>query len=109
MKKYVNVVGGHLFNVPKDFVKVGQRVQLEREKDNSHDSEAVLVKLDNFGAIGYVANSVPTVVRGCSSAGNICERIGYYAGGEIKFMYSGIVIVEVELRDNERYSADNNL
>ena len=37
------------------------KIRLEKEPDNAYDKEAIMVKLEGRGKIGYVANSPYTV------------------------------------------------
>ena len=61
-KKYFTLTGTkHYYG--SNFLKPGMKVQLEKEPDNEFDPEAILVKLNGLGKIGYVANSPYTVVR----------------------------------------------
>ena len=38
-------------------MKAGMTVELVKEPDNEHDCEAIIVKMDGLGRVGYVANS----------------------------------------------------
>lgn len=60
----------------------GMVVELLREKGNTFDSEAIRVTVIDEQPdcvmrrnVGFVANSVQTVIAGTSSAGNICDRL----------------------------------
>lgn len=69
-KKYVAVVGCRNYFEPK-LLRPGLILKLVKEPENLHDEEAIQVELAPFGKVGYVANSVHTVPRGCASAGRI--------------------------------------
>lgn len=60
-------------------VYLDQKLKLVSEPTNKHDTEAIKV-IDEVSdlQIGYVANSVKTVARGCCSAGRLGElfRVG---------------------------------
>lgn len=72
-KAFVTIVGmDHKFRA--GIIEVGDTVKLTRESGNEKDMEAVAVKYGEK-VVGYVANSVKTNVRGCCSAGNICEWV----------------------------------
>lgn len=62
-------VGAKMFSDNKDL-----EVVLEKEPDNKYDNEAIMVKLPGIGKIGYVANSVNTVIGETYSAGRIYDR-----------------------------------
>lgn len=66
-----------------EFLKPGMKVQLEKEPDNAYDKEAILVKLEGIGKIGYVANSPYTVLGDSVSAGRLYDRIGKKAYGKV--------------------------
>ncbi|GMK38525.1 hypothetical protein PCCS19_15790 [Paenibacillus sp. CCS19] len=78
-----------------DFLKPGQSVCLVKEPENGRDQEAIRVELPPIGKIGYVANSVHTVPKGCSSAGRIYDRIGQRTDGVIRFVVKDQAIVEL--------------
>ena len=50
-------------------------LQLEKEPDNQYDKEAIVVKMEGLGDIGYVANSTYTVIGESMSAGRIYDKI----------------------------------
>lgn len=66
-----------------EFLKRGMKVQLEIEPDNAYDKEAIMVKLEGIGKIGYVANSPYTVLGDSVSAGRLYDRIGKKAYGKV--------------------------
>ena len=49
----------------------------------SYDHEAIQVKVPGLGVIGYVANSVPTVLGESYSAGRLYDKIGDEAEGKV--------------------------
>lgn len=59
-----------------DFLKPGMKLILEKEPDNEYDKEAILVKMEGIGKLGYVANSPYTVLGDSMSAGRLYDRIG---------------------------------
>lgn len=58
-----------------EFLKKGKKLRLEKEPDNEYDKEAIMVKMEGLGKIGYVANSPYTVIGESMSAGRIYDRI----------------------------------
>ena len=84
-KIYFTVVG--LFNLPDaEFLKEGMTVVLEKEPDNHYDHEAIMVKLEGLGKVGYVANSTKTVVGDeAYSAGRLYDKIGDTATGTVLY------------------------
>lgn len=67
----------------QSFLETGMRVMLEKEPDNEYDKEAIQVKLEGLGCIGYVANSPYTVVGESKSAGRLYDKIGNKAVGKV--------------------------
>ena len=57
MKKIYFTLTGTRYYFGKDFLKNGMKVYLEKEPDNEYDKEAIKVRMDALGKIGYVANS----------------------------------------------------
>ena len=81
-KKYFTLTGTkHYYG--SNFLKPGMKVQLEKESDNEFDPEAILVKLNGLGKIGYVANSPYTIVGESMSAGRIYDKIKDTAKGKV--------------------------
>jgi HIRAN domain. len=89
-----------------DFLKPGQPVCLVKEPENGRDQEAIRVEMPPIGKIGYVANSVHTVPKGCSSAGRIYDLIGQRADGIIRFVVKDQAIVELALGGRPAKSED---
>lgn len=75
-------------------LKPGTIVRLEKDLDNDYDDEAIAVTLAPLGQVGYVANSVGTVPRGCYSAGRIYDKFENYAFAMIKFVTKDFAIAE---------------
>lgn len=65
------------------FLEPGMKLGLEKEPDNAYDREAILVKLEGLGKIGYVANSPYTVLGDSMSAGRLYDKIGDRAAGKV--------------------------
>ena len=58
-----------------DFMKLGMQVRLIKDIHNEFDNEAIAVKMDGLGKIGYVANSRYTVLGESYSAGRLYDKI----------------------------------
>lgn len=67
----------------KEFLKPGMKLLLKKEPDNEYDKEAIMVKLEGLGKLGYVANSPYTVLGDSLSAGRLYDRIGKKAYGKV--------------------------
>ncbi len=97
-KAYITVTGVG-FRYGNEFMKKGMKVKLIKEPDNKYDIEAIRVDMKGIGTIGYVANSVKTVLGDCMSAGRLYDRIGKKATATVKFAVPGAVICKVSKRD----------
>lgn len=94
MPVYVAVVGCHRYH-GTTMLKPGMMVTLLKEPDNLYDDEAIAVMVDHLGRIGYVANSVHTVPKGCRSAGRVYDTFGEKTTGWVRFVAKDLVIVEL--------------
>ena len=93
---YITIAGAQ-FRYGSDFLEKGMTVKLVKEPDNEYDKEAIRVELKPIGTIGYVANSVKTVIGDCYSAGRLYDKIGDKAKAEILYVLpNGIVAVVKE-------------
>lgn len=64
--------------------------------DNEHDCEAIIVKMDGLGRVGYVANSPFTVLGESISAGRLYDKIGEKAEAVIVYVLPKGVICRVD-------------
>lgn len=81
-KIYFTLTGTkHYFGT--EFLEPGMKIELEKEPDNEYDKEAILIKLEGLGKIGYVANSPYTVLGDSMSAGRLYDKIGDKASGKV--------------------------
>ena len=76
MGKIYFTLTGTKYYYGKEFLKPGMTLQLEKEPDNQYDKEAIVVKMEGLGDIGYVANSSYTVIGESMSAGRLYDKIG---------------------------------
>ena len=79
-----------------EFIKPGMQVELEKEPDNEWDREAIKIKMPGLGHIGYVANSVRTVVGESFSAGRLYDKIGGAARGTALYNMGAAVVCELD-------------
>ena len=88
-------------------LKLNGIIKLVKEPDNKYDAEAIACEMRYFGKIGYVANSVNSVIKGCMSAGRIYDKIddGYFA--KIKFFSENLVIAKVLSSDEFAEEIEN--
>ena len=57
--------------------------------------EAIKAVINPLGKVGYVANSVHTVPKGCYSAGRIYDTFNDYILGIVRFVTRDAVILEL--------------
>ena len=86
MNKIFITVTGLRFNFGISFIKENMILTLKKEPKNEHDCEAIMVRLDGLGKIGYVANSAHTVLGECHSAGYIYNKIGFKAYAKVLYV-----------------------
>lgn len=84
MKYYVTITGlSHRYGVEP--FQAGQKVRLIKEPENQYDHEAIRAELPGLGKVGYVANSVHTVVGECCSAGRIYDKMADQATAKVRY------------------------
>lgn len=88
---YFTITGTkHYFG--SDFLKPGMKVKLQKDTQNEFDNEAIAIKLDGLGKIGYVANSRYTVLGESYSAGRIYDKINKKATGTVLYVLDNGVL-----------------
>ncbi|KUK11534.1 MAG: hypothetical protein XD50_0001 [Clostridia bacterium 41_269] len=75
-------------------LKPGMNLVLKKEPENEFDAEAIGVYLEPVGKVGYVANSIHTVPRGCCSAGRLYDHFNEQAYGVVRFVLENTAIAE---------------
>ncbi len=99
MSKIYFTITGTKYRYGSDFFCKGDKVKLVKEPDNPYDNEAIRVEVEGLGLVGYVANSVYTVLGDSYSAGRIYDRIGYVAGGKVVAVLPQGVICRLRKKD----------
>ena len=74
------------FYYGNSFLERGDKVSLEKEPDNQHDKEAIMVKVEGLGRIGYVANSTHTVLGESMSAGRMYDKVEDDTQAEVMYI-----------------------
>ena len=96
MKYYVTITGlNHRYGVEP--FEAGQKVRLIKEPENQYDHEAIRAELPGLGKVGYVANSVHTVVGECCSAGRIYDKMADQATAKVRYVLGNAVVCSVKL------------
>lgn len=96
---YVTIIGLNNYRGNKVF-KIGSIVKLIKEPENYYDTEAIACEMKYIGKVGYIANSITTVIKGTMSAGRVYDKITDPTFAEVKFIDSSSVIAEI-LNDEE--------
>ena len=94
-RKIYFTITGLKFRYGTDFLERGDIVRLVKEPDNEHDSEAIKVEIDGLGKIGYVANSVHTVLGDSYSAGRLYDKFKDDAEGTVRYITDKGVVCEL--------------
>ncbi|WP_407375345.1 HIRAN domain-containing protein [Methanobrevibacter sp.] len=76
-------------------LKLDGIVKLVKEPSNKYDTEAIACEMRHFGKIGYVSNSVNTVIKGCMSAGRVYDKIDEDYFAKIKFIAGSNAIAKI--------------
>ncbi len=97
MNRIFFTITGTIFRYGHDFMKPDMSVRLVKEPDNEYDHEAIKVEMDGLGHMGYVANSVHTVLGDSYSAGRLYDKIGDEAVGTVLYVLEDGVIAYVDL------------
>ena len=95
MKIYFTLTGTQHYE-GQEFLKKGMKLRLEKEPDNKYDHEAIVVKMKGLGKIGYVANSVHTVIGESFSAGRLYDRIDDTAKAKVAMVMDRGVLCRLE-------------
>jgi hypothetical protein len=97
MIAYVTIIG-KIEQAGMIDLRVGDTVRLVKEPTNCADNEAILVQKSDDSVVGYVCNSVKTVVQGTYSAGRLYDKFDNCIAANIVFLKQGVLaIAEVEI------------
>lgn len=96
MKDIYFTITGTEFCYGTEFLKKGMKVKLVKEPDNPYDREAIMVKVKGLGKIGYVANSIKTVLGESWSAGRLYDHFHKKAKGRIMYVTERGVLCRLE-------------
>ena len=103
---YVTLNGFSMFHGIKPF-KIGAIIKLIKDTSNTYDQEAIACDMRYFGRVGFVANSVNTVAKGCMSGGRVYDKIddGYFA--KVKFLTKTEAIAKILTMDEYLHELEN--
>ena len=88
---FITITGTKHYYGMKPF-EIGRIIKLVKEPYNEYDSEAIKPELPFIDKIGYVANSVNTVVKGTCSGGRIYNSFNAEALAKVLFVTHQSVI-----------------
>lgn len=92
--RYITIVGiSHYFG-PESF-RINQILFLEKDLDNTYDSEAIKVVSEVGVCMGYIANSIRTVAMGTHSAGRVYDSITSKQRIQVDFIVGNSVIARI--------------
>ena len=94
-KKYFTITGMFAY-YGSGILEEGATVILEKEPENQYDKEAIKVSIEGAGKIGYVANSIKTVLGDSMSAGRLYDKIGKKAKGKVVLVLDGSAICVIK-------------
>ena len=97
MKEVYITVTGTLYRYGTEMVEKGDILYLKKDTNNEYDTESIQVNHIPFGKIGYVANSVRTVIGECMSAGRLYDKIGQTTEAVVTFKSEDYIICKVVL------------
>ena len=97
MKKVFFTISGMRHYYGTDLLERGDEVKLIKEPDNDYDKEAIRVEVDGLGKIGYVANSVGTVLGDCYSAGRLYDLVKDKVTATAKYITDRGTVCEIKI------------
>lgn len=93
-ERFVTITGvNHYFGYAP--FKIGKRFKCIKEKNNIYDEDAIRVVKKGIGKVGYIANSVYTVVTGTQSASKIRRKMNKKFEIEVCFIAPNAIICKV--------------
>ena len=95
---YITIIAFNKFHGTKS-LRLGAIVKLVKEPDNKYDTEAIACEMRHFGKIGYVANSVNSVIKGCMSSGRVFDKIEDEYFAKIHFITDNNAIAKILTSD----------
>ena len=109
MSEIFFTVAGTQYRHGHNFIEPKMQVRLVKEPDNEYDREAIRVEMTGLGQIGYVANSVNTVLGESMSAGRLYDKMGDVAGGTVKFVLGRGVICTLNAPEESGEETDREV
>lgn len=96
---FVTIVGATM-HLGIELFRVGGIFYLEKDIHNVYDDEAICVKNADEVIVGYLANSVQTVAKGCYSAGRIYDIMEKRQKIVVRFIVRNSVLAEIIIDNN---------
>lgn len=98
---FITITGTKHYYGMKPF-EIGRIIKLVKEPHNEYDPEAIRAELPFIGEIGYVANSVHTVVKGTFSGGRVYDLFEEEAFAQVLFVTHDSVICLLIIQEDEK-------
>ncbi len=99
MKDFYITITGTQYYQGSEFIKPEMEIKLEKDPENEYDKEAIKAEMRGIGKIGYVANSVGTVIGESISAGRLYDKIGDEASATVLYVLPGGVLCSIVAED----------
>ena len=97
-EKYLTITGFRNYHGSRPFA-IGNLIRCCKEPSNPYDGEAIQCSLPVLCTVGYVANSVSTVVLGTMSAGRLYDQVPERFYVRVMFITDRNIICRVEEGD----------
>lgn len=99
---YFFTITGSNHRYSHEFFEPNMTVRLVKEPDNEVDKEAIKVRLEGLGHVGYVANSPYTAAKDNYSAGRLYDKIGDTAETTIFYALPKDVLCYINTTDETK-------
>ncbi len=99
MKKVYITITGCNYKYGIKFLKPGMEIILKKDPKNKYDSEAIKATMPGLKGVGYVANSVQTVLGESMSAGRLYDKIYDSARATVLYAFHDSFMAEVNPDD----------
>ena len=96
----ITITGTYMYHNFKPFKK-GTNLTLTKEEDNEYDEDAIVVTCNDYGTVGYVANSSHTVAENTKSSSEIKNIIDNPQNAEVLFILLEKFVIAKLIDNNE--------
>lgn len=103
----INITGVQFCDNEIYKLDVEDMVILKKEYNNAYDKEAIVVENIKGIKVGYVSNSVNTVIDGCKSAGRIYDKFIDSTFAQVEIIVHGQFICRLLSEEEKKKVIDN--